>query len=56
MNERREYLTELATKIANIKDPDVEKITNVIMSHFSLTEKKPIDTFASKILREAMSK
>jgi hypothetical protein len=52
----REYLTELAKKIAKISNPDVEKITNVIMAHFSLAEKKPTDSFAQQVLRGMMSK
>jgi hypothetical protein len=53
--ERRDFLIQLAKKLAKETDSDVEKIKMILFSEFTLKEKKPSDIFASKI-REGMSK
>lgn len=55
MNKRREYLTAMAEDIAKATNGDVEKIKNIIFGYFSISEKKPQDTFASMV-RNLMGK
>jgi hypothetical protein len=51
----REYLIKMAKDIAKATNGDADKIQKIIFAYFSLAEKKPTDTLASKI-RELMSK
>ena len=55
MNKWREYLIAMAEDIAKATNGDAEKIKNIIFGYFSISEKKPTDTFAAKF-RDMMSK